>query len=124
MTRRKLSQVDKSNWHSSQTDRRASRRFQMGWDITIRRVDRNGKVYNEIGDLNNLSSSGSYINLARLANVGDRLEVCIKIPMKRKRWIRYSGKIVRLQRNDSGVGVAVKFDKLRPEFVKSGLVQN
>ncbi len=124
MIKRKQAPVDESNWHSSQADRRVSQRFQVGWDITIRRVDRNGKVYNEIGDLTNLSSSGSYINLARLARVGDKVEVRIKIPMKRKRWMRYSGEIVRLQRNDSGVGIGIKFDKLRPEFVKSGLVQN
>lgn len=124
MTKRKQITVDKSNWRSNQADRRASRRFQVAWDITIRRVGQNGKVYNETGDLNNLSSSGSYINLARLAKVGDRLELCIKIPMKHKRWMRYSGKIVRLQRNDSGVGIGVKFDKLRPEFVKSELAQN
>ena len=117
MTKRKQITVDKSNWHSNQSDRRASRRFQVAWDITIRRVGQNGKVYNETGDLNDLSSSGSYINLARLAKVGDKLELCIKIPMKQKRWMRYSGKIVRLQRNDSGVGIGVKFDKLRPEFV-------
>lgn len=124
MIKRKQTPVDKSKWHSSQVDRRASRRFPVGWDITIRRVGRNGKIYNEIGDLTNLSSSGSYIKLARLARVGDKLEVCINIPMKRKHWMVYSGEIVRLQSSDSGVGVAVKFDKLRPEFVKSGLVQN
>lgn len=124
MTKRRQVTVDKSDWHSNQADRRASRRFQVSWDITIRRVGRNGKVYNEIGDLNNLSSSGSCITLARLAKVGDELELCIKIPLKRKRWMRYSGKVVRLQRNDSGIGVGVKFDKLRPEFVKSGLAQN
>lgn len=124
MLKRKQTPVGKSNRRSSQADRRASRRFQFGWDITIRRVDRGGKVYNETGDLNNLSSSGGYINLARLAKVGDKLEVCIKIPMRRKRWMKYSGEIVRLQRNDLGVAVAVKFDNLRPEFVKSGLVQN
>ena len=120
MTKRRQVTVDKAN----QADRRASRRFQIAWEITIRRVGRNEKVCNEICDLNNLSSSGSYINLANLAKVGDELELCIKIPMKRKLWIRYFGKVVRLQRNDSGIGVGVKFDKLRPEFVKSGLAQN
>ena len=124
MFKRKQTPVGKSNWRSGQADRRASRRFQFGWDITIRRIDPDGKVYNETGDLNNLSSSGGYVNLARLAKVGDKLEVCIKIPMKRKRWMKYSGEIVRLKRNDSGVTVAVKFDSLRPEFVKSGLMQN
>ena len=124
MIKRKQAPVDESNWHFSQADRRVSRRFQIGWDITIRRVSQNGKGDNEIGDLNDLSSSGSYINLARLARVGDKVEVCIRIPMKRKHWMRYSGEIIRLQGDDSGVGIGIKFDKLRPEFVKSGLVRN
>lgn len=124
MIKRKTAQVDESSWHSSQADRRSSRRFQFGWDITIRSVDGDGKVINEIGDLNNLSSSGSYINLTRLMKIGDKLEVCIKLPLKRQRWIRYSAEIVRLQRNDSGVGIGIKFDKLRPEFVESRLLQN
>jgi hypothetical protein len=124
MVNRRQITVGKSNWQSNQADRRSSRRFPVAWDISIRRIGRNGKIYNETGNLNNLSSSGSHINLASLAKVGDKLELCIKIPMKRKRWMRYSGKIVRLQRNDSGVGIGVKFDKLRPEFVKSGLMPN
>jgi PilZ domain-containing protein len=124
MIKRKQMSVDKPNWHSSQADRRASRRFPVGWDITIRRVGRNGKVYNEIGDLNNLSSSGIHVNLARLAKIGDKLEVYIKIPMKKKHWMKYSGEIVRLQSNDSGVGIGIKFDKLRPEFTTNGLVQD
>lgn len=124
MIKRKQASVDKSNWHSGQADRRVSRRFPVGWDIAIRRVDRNGKVYNEIGDLNNLSSSGIHLNLARLAKIGDRLEVCVKIPLEKKHWMKYSGEIVRLQRNDSGVEIGIKFDKLRPEFIKNELVPN
>ena len=118
MTKRKQGRADESNRRSSQTDRRASRRFQVGWDVVIRRVGRNGMVYNETGNLHNLSSSGSYINLAGLAKVGDKLEVYIKLPTKRKHWIKYSCEIIRLQKND---GVGINFDKMRPEFVKSRL---
>jgi hypothetical protein len=86
--------------------------------MMIQRVDRNGRIYNETGILNNLSSSGSHVNLAGLAKIGDKLEVCIKLPTKRKRWMRYSCEIVRLQKDESGVGVGIKFDKMRPEFFK------
>jgi hypothetical protein len=123
MIKRKTAQVGELSWPFSQVDRRSSRRFPIGWDVTIRRVDGDGKVFNEIGDLNNLSSSGSYINLTGLVDIGDKVEVCIKIPMKRNSWMKYSGEIVRLQMNDSGVGIGIKFDKLRPEFVESGLRQ-
>jgi PilZ domain len=122
MTKRKTAQVDELSWHSNQADRRASRRFQVGWDVTIRRIDGDGKVINEIGNLYNLSSSGSYISLTRGVKVGDKLEVCIKIPVNRECWIRYSAEVVRLQRNNSGVGIGIKFDKSRPEFVESGLL--
>ena len=124
MTKRKQARADESNRPSSQTYRRASRRFQVGWDVVIRRIDRNGKVYNETGNLHNLSSTGSYINFAGLAKVGDKLEVYIKLPTKRRRWIKYTCEIIRLQKNDSGVGVGINFDKMRPGFVKSRLERN
>ncbi|MGA9770931.1 MAG: PilZ domain-containing protein [Blastocatellia bacterium] len=116
MTKRKQAAIGESNWHSGQADRRVSQRFQIGWDISIQRTDHNGEVHNETGILDNLSSSGSHLNLAGLGKVGDKLEVCIKLPTNKKRWMRYSCEIVRLQSNDSGVGIGIKFDKMRPEF--------
>jgi hypothetical protein len=124
MIKRKTAQFGETGWHSSQADRRVSRRFQVGWDVTIRSVDGDDNVFNETGNLNNLSSSGCYVNLTRPVSVGDKLEICIKIPMKKMHWIRYYGEVIHLQRKGSGVAVGIRFDKLRPEFFEIGLLQN
>lgn len=124
MIERKQASVEGLNWHFGQADRRSSQRFQVGWGVVIRIVGHDGDIYNEIGELDDLSSSGGCINLTNLAKIGDKIEVNIAIPMKRTHWIRYYGEVVRLQDTDSVGRIGVKFDSLRPEFIKSGLIRN
>jgi hypothetical protein len=101
------------------TDRRISQRFSFGWDAVIRRSDKSGRICNDAGKLRNLSSGGAYVVLAHRLNVGDKIEICIKLPLKGENWVKYAGRVVRLKERDAELGAAVRFERFRPEFIRA-----
>jgi PilZ domain-containing protein len=98
-------------------DRRISQRFNFGWDAVIRRSDITGIIYNDAGKLRDLSSAGALVDLAKRLKVGDEIEIYIKLPLKREVWVKYAARVVRLNERASGSGAAIRFEKLRPEFI-------
>ena len=122
-SRSKITRMSKLNQQLGATDRRRSRRFRFRWEITIRRIDSTGKIYSNAGELKNLSSGGSYMILAQSLNIGDKIEICIRLPLQRENWMRYSGEVIRLQKRGSKARVGIEFDKSRPEFLKTRIIQ-
>ena len=98
-------------------ERRLSRRFNVGWAVTVRGVDTAGTAYDEPSQLENLSSTGAFVYLTKPVGVGSTLEVLIKVPFKRENWMKYPAEVVRVERAPRKVGVAVRFGASRPSFV-------
>ena len=98
-------------------ERRGVRRFKVEWDVAVRGTDSAGAAFDESGALNNLSSNGVFLYLARQVEVGDMLEVRIRVPFKKENWMKYSAEVVRVEKASSGFGIAMKFDTARPIFV-------
>jgi PilZ domain len=97
-------------------ERRTARRFEVSWDVTIEGAAPGGKRFNQAGRLQNLSSQGAFFLLPKRVRLGKGLEVEIRVPMKEKSWMKYSARVVRVQEQASGFGVAVNFDTTRPIF--------
>jgi hypothetical protein len=47
---------------------------------------------------------------------GERLDLWIAVPVERESWMRYTAEVVRNETVHEKVGLAVKFDGMRPIF--------
>ena len=99
-------------------ERRKARRFQVGWDVAVKGTDLTGRGFDETGMLGNLSSVGALLYLPRAVPVGARLELRIKVPFKKKNWMKYAAEVVRVKGRSVNIGIAVKFDTPMPVFVE------
>ena len=97
-------------------ERRRARRFRVGWDINVKGTDDAGLGFDEAGVLENLSSTGVFFYLSRPLRIGTKLEVSIKVPFRRENWMRYSAEVVRIESGSRRIGIAMKFDTVRPSF--------
>ena len=97
-------------------ERRRARRFTVGWDIIVKGTDDAGLIFDEAGVLENLSSTGAFFYLMRPLRIGAKLEVSIKVPFRRENWMKYSAEVVRIESGTMRIGVAMKFDTVRPSF--------
>jgi PilZ domain len=98
-------------------ERREARRFDAAWEVSITGTDSSGSSFSETGTLENLSSTGAFLFLNRKFEVGERVEVLIKLPFKRDNWMKYSAEIVRVEAVPSKIGIGMRFDTPRPAFV-------
>jgi hypothetical protein len=102
----------------SVTHRRSrSRRFKLAWPIYIKGATSVYLKFEEIGVLENLSSSGALFSLTTKLKIGIRLELFIKLPFKDEKYMHYCGEVVRAEMISSKFSTAVKFDEACPAFV-------
>ena len=113
MSKRPMSRREET----ARQERRKARRFNTTWEALIQGTDPSGSIFSETGSLENLSSTGAFIFLTRRFEVGERVDIRIKIPFKRDNWMRYSAEIVRVETDAPRVGVGMRFDTSRPAFV-------
>jgi len=99
-------------------ERRNAQRFQVSWDVAVEGMDRDGRAFAEAGTLDNLSSLGGLVYLPTCVSLGQRLELQIKVPLKRNNLMKYNAEVVRLEETSARGGVGVKFDTTLPVFVE------
>ncbi len=97
-------------------ERRTARRFQVAWQVAIKGADPSGRNFDESGTLENLSSRGALFFMPRRVQQGAKIELQIRVPLKKENWMKYSGEVVRVKKKSGGFGVAVMFDTIRPLF--------
>jgi spore maturation protein SpmA len=83
------------------------------WEATIRGTDSEGNGFEEDAIVENLSSTGAFLAVRDCLLEGARIEVAVKIPLKRENWMSFWGTVVRVADRS---GVAVRFDSPRPVF--------
>jgi hypothetical protein len=98
-------------------ERRKARRFNVGWAAAVKGTDSAGVAFGEDGMLENLSSTGAYVQLSRYLQPGERLELWIKVPLRKDNWMKYSAEVVRSEQAALTFGTAMKFDTIQPAFV-------
>lgn len=99
-------------------ERRTARRFPVTWAVVIKGKDQAGERFDETGTLRNLSSRGALFFLLRPVRLGTSLQVEIRVPMKEKSWMKYSAKVVRVEKQKSSFEVAVQFPTAKPIFIE------
>jgi hypothetical protein len=106
-----------STWEVGLIERRRTRRFAVGWPVKVEGSDKDGQSFEEGGRLQNLSSAGALVSIARSLQIGTTLDVLIRIPLKKDSWMKYSAEVVRVETSSSQSAVAISFFTLRPKFV-------
>lgn len=98
-------------------ERRNARRFDVDWEVMVIRSGQAEGGFDEGATLRNLSSGGALIFLKRKVNLGERLEVQIKVPFKKNNWMKYTAEVVRLGLEKARPGIGVRFDTPVPIFI-------
>lgn len=99
-------------------ERRVGRRFEVSWAVVVRSDRGSGEHVDESTTLQNLSSVGAFFFLLHRVGLGASLDLEIRLPMKQGSWMKYSAKVVRVERQEASFGVAVKFPSARPTFIE------
>lgn len=98
-------------------ERRQAQRFRVRWEVTVRGVDGKGRIFDEAGYLQNLSSTGALMILPGCPAPDARLSVRVTIPFKKRSCIGYSARVARVEESGLRFAVALVFDNQRPSFV-------
>lgn len=101
---------------SHNEERRNARRFDVDWDVAVKGRDQSGRCFDEGATLENLSSAGAFLYLTRKVNLGEKLELLIRVPFKRNNWMRYRAEVVRLEPTSARLGFGVRFETPMPVF--------
>jgi len=88
----------------------------VNWDARVRGTDTSGLTFDETTSVANLSSTGAFLPLATEVENGMRIEVSIRVPLKKRNWMNYSGEVVRVEAGRSHAGIAIRFDTPKPVF--------
>lgn len=97
-------------------ERRSRPRYIVGWPVRIEITDEAGAPSRDTGTLRDISSTGAYAYIIGHMPVGRRLRVSIKLPLGEEVWMSYAAQVIRLERADLGIGIALRFDEKRPSF--------
>jgi hypothetical protein len=97
-------------------ERRSGRRHFVDWPILIETMDVVGNPSRNMGALRDISSSGAFVYIIGHTVIGRRLKVSIKLPLGKEVWMCYTAHVVRLERADLRIGIALRFDDKRPTF--------
>jgi hypothetical protein len=97
-------------------ERRKARRFSVSWPVRIEGYEPSGSSFEEAGELENLSSSGAFLNIARPIEIGTTLNIAIRVPFQSERWMKYSAEVIRVEQEDPSARVGIRFSTPRPAF--------
>lgn len=134
-----MSRKTTSKDQADSPERRKARRFPVGWIAKIKGLDAAGSGFEESSLVKDLSSTGAFVYINRQVRVGSELDVLIKIPIGSERWMKYPGRVIRIESGvDSGgpageastlpardtqspdqakLGVAIRFSTFKPSFL-------
>jgi len=122
-------QVQKKNdnreqtvWPVARRSRRQTRRFDATWPVVVKGFDQHDKAFQEFCFLKNLSPTGACLGLTRSLAVGAIIEMDVRTPLSRKRWLRYFGKVIYVRHPAELQATGIRFESTRPAFVPTAAV--
>ncbi len=99
-------------------------RFWVKWTFKVKGRNSAGLNFEEMGVLENLSSSGALFSLKTPLDIGAKLDISIELPFNKERWMEYSARVVRIVSISSIPKVAVAFDSVQPRFADKPLASS
>ncbi len=118
-SRPKTAKADKNGTDRVRSERRRAQRFRVHWGVTVRGMDGKGRIFDEAGHLENLSSIGALMVLPRVPDLEAKLSVRITIPLKTREYVGYLARVARVGETGRRTTVAVVFETKRPSFASS-----
>lgn len=97
-------------------ERRLLPRYSVDWPVKLTGRGELGVRYFGEGVLKNIGAKGACLNTNRSLQVGERLDVSIKLPVKRENWLVYSAQVVRVEGASPEASVAIVFESPAPVF--------
>ena len=97
-------------------ERRRLPRYEVDWPVKLTGKNNAGVRYFGEGILVNISARGAFLYTERSSNVGEKVDVSIKLPISQDNWLLYSAEVVRVDRSGRDSGLALKFDSSKPAF--------
>jgi hypothetical protein len=97
-------------------ERRRLPRYGVNWPVKLTGRNSSGVRYYGEGVLENISAGGAFLYTDKSAQVGERVDVSIKLPINQDNWLIYSAEVVRVDCACRKTGLALKFDSSRPAF--------
>lgn len=111
-------------------ERRNSIRHGLRWKTIVHGNDSKGANFDEIGVIENLSSTGAFFYISRRVPVGSQLDLAIQLPFKKESWMNYSARVIRIEEQPSNsglrvaneesnggkIGIAIRFNNIKPIF--------
>ena len=95
-------------------ERREGQRFRADWPVKVESAE--GRDFSEDGVLSNISSNGALILTPNPLETGTRLNISIKLPVQKTRWMTYSARVLRLEEAGLGFAAAIRFEGAKPQF--------
>ncbi|MFY9610810.1 MAG: PilZ domain-containing protein [Blastocatellia bacterium] len=115
-SRHKTSKPDTNVTDPVRSEKRRAQRFRVHWGVTVRGVDGKGRIFDEAGYLENLSSTGALMVLPRYPEPDAKLSVRIAIPLRKREYIGYLARVARVEETGRRTTVALVFETKRPSF--------
>ena len=97
-------------------ERRLLPRYSVDWPVKLTGRGSVGIRYFGEGILENIGAKGACLYTNRSLRVGERLDVSIKLPLKRDNWLVYSAQVIRVEGVCPESRVAIRFDSSEPAF--------
>jgi hypothetical protein len=97
-------------------ERRRLPRYQVDWPVKLTGRNDIGVRYFGNGVLKNISAGGAFLYINRPLQIGERLDISIRLPLKPENWLVYSAEVVRIDHTYPQTGAAIKFDSSWPAF--------
>jgi hypothetical protein len=97
-------------------ERRLLPRYSVDWPVKLTGRGNIGIRYFEEGVLENIGAKGACLYTNKSLQVGERLDISIKLPLERDNWLIYSARVIRVEDVCPQARVAIKFDSPMPAF--------
>jgi PilZ domain len=97
-------------------ERRRLPRYKVHWPVKLTGRNDTGLRYFGEGVLENISARGAFLYADKAAQVGEKLDISIKLPLKQESWLIYSAEVVRVDYARARPGMALEFDFSIPAF--------
>jgi hypothetical protein len=91
-------------------------RYRVDWPVKLTGRRSLEETYFGEGVLQNIGAKGACLYTNGSLRVGERLDVSIKLPLKRENWLVYSAEVVRVEQTTAQARVALRFDYSKPGF--------
>ena len=100
-----------------QKGRRGAQRYALTWEARLTVNAPATEVAELSGTLRDLSATGAFVYLSQSVQLGRTVMLSVRLPLEKETWMNLTGTVIRVATQTKGPGVAIRFNRTRPEFI-------